>query len=314
MASKRSSEAHAGAKEVKILSFDPEDLVIVGIDDKADGDADLADARATEEIPEEFILNLMHYGVLEDIRVKKNAKTGKTEVVDGRKRTLGLREANKRLKKKGDETWRIDAKPWRGASAETIGVMISTNAHRFEESPLGPAKKAARMLERGASEEDVALAIGKSVATVRNLISYIDAPAVVRNATESGKISISDAYKLSRLEVGEAKKKVEALIKHAPRVPGKKRSKNAAKARAIVDAGKKGKKGKKTAKSTPSSSASTSKDVFDETRAPNVVENVLRELQERDLTEAGGGALTKGAIVALQWVLGDDAALKSLGL
>lgn len=55
-------------------------------------------------------------------------------------------------------------------------------------------------------------------------------------------------------------------------------------------------------------------DPFALVRAHNTVENVKRELEEKDIAEAGASALVRGAIVALQWVLGDDKALKALGL
>lgn len=299
---KRSSDAHSGAKEVKILSFDPDDLVIV--DDPA---ADLADDRGQEMPPESFILNLMHYGVLQSITVKKNNETSKTEVVDGRKRTLGLREANKRLKKKGEEPWRIPAVPKRGTSGEAIGMMISANTQRFEESPLGLAKKIARAIDRGRSEEEVARDIGRSVATVKNMLKLLDAPAAVRHAVESGKISTSDGYKLSGMEVDEAKKKVAELIEHAPRTPGKKRSKNASKARDIVS----GAKGSKAKPSKTNSVSSTSAN-HEGMRAVNQVENLKRELEERDVKESGSDALSRGAIVALQWVLGQDVSLEQV--
>jgi hypothetical protein len=65
-----------------------------------------------------------------------------------------------------------------------------------------------------------------------------DDVVAVRNAVDAGKITTSDAYKLAREEPEEAKKRVAELIEHAPRTPGKKRSKNAKKARAIVHGGK----------------------------------------------------------------------------
>jgi ParB family transcriptional regulator, chromosome partitioning protein len=80
--------------------------------------------------------------------------------------------------------------------------------------------------------------LGMSESTVKNLLKLLDAPAVVRNAVDAGKITTSDAYKLAREEPEVAKKKLDTLLEHAPRTPGKKRSKNAKKAREIVSGGK----------------------------------------------------------------------------
>ena len=286
---KRSSEAHHGAKDRKILDFDPEDLVIVESDDDV-----LSDDRSKTMPSEGFIRNLEHYGVKQSISVRKYPETGKTEVVDGRKRVLGLREANRRLKKRGEEPWRILAKPERGSDGDMIGIMVSMNEQREEDSPLNRAKKAARMLDRGKTEEEVALAFGVSGATIKNMVKLLDAPAAVRHAVESGKITTSDGYKLTRLEPDEAKKKVAELVEHAPRTPGKKRSKNAKKAREIVS-------GKKAAapveKAAPSGSM----------RSENQVENLKRELENQGRCPE--------VVSALAWVLGGDVDLqKALGV
>ena len=53
--------------------------------------------RVDDEPTEEMIRNVMHFGVIEPIVVRKNQETGKTEVVAGRKRTKACREANRRL-------------------------------------------------------------------------------------------------------------------------------------------------------------------------------------------------------------------------
>ncbi len=62
-----------------------------------------------------------------------------------------------------------------------------------------------------------------------HLLDYIgaDYPATV----EAGKITTSDGYRLAKLEPAEAKEKVAELIEHAPRTPGKKRSKKTAASR-----------------------------------------------------------------------------------
>ena len=63
------------------------------------------------------------------------------------------------------------------------------------------------------------------------MLRLLDAPAAVRAAVDSGKVSVGDAYKLSRLEPDETKKKLAELVEKAPRTPGKKRSDHAKKAR-----------------------------------------------------------------------------------
>jgi ParB family chromosome partitioning protein len=289
MGAKERKAAHGNVKTRDLPQVDPEDLVLV-----TDEKSPLYDARVLDEPSEEMILNIMFYGPIEPVVTVKNTETGKYEVADGRTRVKACREANKRLKKRGGEPWLMPFLVKRTDAGGAVGLMVTLNEQRRDDTPLNRAHKAAKMLEHGKTEEEVALAFGLSVSSVKNLIKLVDAPAAVRNAVQTGKITASEGYKLSKLEPGEARKKVGQLISEAPRAPGKKRSTNAKKAREIVD----GPKAAPTARM----------------RSENSVENVLRELQEQDRNGAGGSALTRGAIVALQWVLGDDEALQALGL
>lgn len=220
--------------------FDPDDLILV-----TDEKSPLFDERVELPLDENLVLNLMFapdgvpQGVLEPILVVRNAETGKVEVMDGRQRVKAAREANKRLKKAGLEQIRVPGMVSRARGHQAMGMLISANEHRQDDSPLGKAKKAQRYLELGRDESEIATLFGISKASVKNLLSLLDAPAAVRNAVESGKISTSDGYKLAKLEPEEAKEKVAELIEHAPRTSGKKRSKNAGKAREIVNGNEK---------------------------------------------------------------------------
>lgn len=274
-------KAHGAAGKTDMLLFDPEELFLV-----TDEKSDLYDERVNLEPTEAFVLNLEHYGVLEPVLVRKNTGTGKTEVVDGRQRVKGLRMANKLLKKKGLEPWRIAAVVKRGDGGAAIGMMISANEQRHADDPLNLARKASRMLERGKTEEEVGIALGRSTSSVKNLIKILDAPAVVRKAVEAGKITVSDGYKLAGLEVDEARKKVEALVEHAPRTPGKKRSKNASKAREII--------GNVKPKVTPPTPTMSSM------RGENQMENVRRDLEELAGDPAQGQSVY-GAVLLLRW-------------
>ena len=226
--------------------FDPEDLVLV-----TDEKSPLYDDRVELPVDESLVLNIMFapdgtpQGVLEPINAMRNSETGKVEVIDGRQRVKAAREANKRLKKAGLEPIWVPAMLKRTNGQGAMGMLISSNEHRQDDSPLGKAKKAQRYLDLGRTEADIATLFGISQASVKNMLALLDAPAAVRNAVEAGKISTSDGYKLAKLEPAEAKEKVAELIEHAPRTQGKKRSKNAKKAREIVSNGKQPKASKK---------------------------------------------------------------------
>jgi ParB family chromosome partitioning protein len=219
--------------------FDPEDLILV-----TDEKSPLYDERVELPIDEALVLNIMFapdgvpQGVLEPVNATRNPETGAVEVIDGRQRVKAAREANKRLKQQGLEPVWVPAMLKRTNAHSAMGMMISSNEHRQNDTPIGKAKKAQRYIDLGRDESEVATLLGLSKASVKNLLSLLDAPAAVRNAVESGKITATDAYKLAKLDPAEAKEKVAELVEHAPRTPGKKRNSNAKKAREIVSGGK----------------------------------------------------------------------------
>ena len=238
MASKDTRTANGAAGKTNLLLFDPTTLVIV----EDEGSA-LRDDRAKLEYDERLVLSMMVRGVLQPIIVRKNPETDKVEVVDGRQRVKAAREANKRLKKEGRDLLRVPAVVKRNSALDALAMMVTANELRTEDTPMNRAKKLGRYIDMGGTKEDAAVAFGCSPATIVNMIGLLDAPSVVRKAVDSGAVSVSDGYKLAKLEPAEATKRVEQLRKEAPREAGKKRSKNAKKAREIVS----GKKLEKTA-------------------------------------------------------------------
>ncbi len=235
MANKASRDSLNAKGKRDAYMFDPEDLVLV-----TDEKHPLYDERVNLPVDESLVLNIMFapdgtpQGVLEPINAARNTETGKVEVIDGRQRVKAAREANKRLKKKGLEPVWVPCMLKRVNAYTSMGMLISSNEHRQDDSPLGKAKKAARYIALGRDEAEIATLFGISAASVKNMLGLLDAPAAVRNAVEAGKISTSDGYKLAKLEPEEAKKKVAELVEHAPRAAGKKRNANAKKAREIV--------------------------------------------------------------------------------
>lgn len=277
--SKDTRAANGAVGKKDLLLFDPDDLVIV--EDEASA---LRDDRAKLPFKERTVLSIMARGVLLPIIVRKNPDTGKTEVVDGRGRTKACREANKRLKKEGRDPIMIPATVKRTSALDSLAMMITANEDRDEDTPLNRAKKAARFLDLGGTEEDACVAFGISKATLKNMIGLLDAPAVVRRAVESGAVTASDGYKLAKLEPKEAAEKAEKLKTEAPRTPGKKRSTNAKKAKEIVD-GASSVRSKKT---------------------------ILEKLAEVQRSESINENKRMGAEAALMWALGDDAAMGAI--
>jgi len=233
---KASRDALKAKGKRDLYMFDPEDLVIV-----EDESSPLYDERSKLPVSESLVANIMFapdgvpQGVLEPGLGARNTETGKVEIIDGRQRVKAAREANKRLAEQGLEPVRMPVLLQRANAHRAMGMLISSNEHRQDDTPLGKAKKAQRYIDLGRDESEVATLLGMSTASVKNLLSLLDAPAVIRHAVDAGQITVSAGYKLAKLEPEEAKAKLAELLEKAPRTPGKKRSRNAQAASEVLN-------------------------------------------------------------------------------
>jgi hypothetical protein len=90
-------------------------------------------------------------------------------------------------------------------------AMVSANEIRQADTPLGRAKKMADALERGHDEDDLALMFGVSVQTVRATLSLLDATQAVKDAVESGTVTVTQARQLASLKPEEQREKVAEI-------------------------------------------------------------------------------------------------------
>ena len=216
-----------------IYYLPPEKLKLVT--DKA---SDLYDPRVNEPPSDEFVANIKHFGVLEPVGCRKNPETAELEVVFGRKRVMACIAANKELKKEGAALLQVPIVFKRGDGATMIDFMVSENEAREADSPTHRAAKMAKLLDKGRTEAEVARSFCVSIGTVKNMISLMEAPKQIRDAADSGEITVSEAYKLSKLEPGEAKDRLAELKKVAPkREKGKRKKGTAKKAREVLNGG-----------------------------------------------------------------------------
>jgi ParB family chromosome partitioning protein len=213
---KSSVDTYGASGQSKVLHFKPEDLTLVKSEKHA-----LYDDRVAQDIAEEFICNIDFYGILEPVVVRRNTEDGKIEVVAGRQRVRAAIEVNKRRKKRGEKLLLVPAIVNRGDDLRMMGVMASENEGRVANTPMQRATLIQRMLNHGMDERSISVAMNISVATVKNLLGLMEAPAAVRAAVQSGKVSAAVGYKLSRLPAAEAKAKLTEATTVAPKVPGR---------------------------------------------------------------------------------------------
>lgn len=171
----------------------------------------LYDERVTWPLNEAMVISIMRKGVIKPIRIRKSADN-LLEVVDGRRRVMHLREANRRLKLAGEPPKQVKAELMKGDDAEAYSICAAANLHE-PETPLSRARKAVKMMNQGRSEADVAADIGCTEAhLVNNLLPLVDMSPVVQKAVEQRKMTASAAIQLKNKSADEQKAIVAALL------------------------------------------------------------------------------------------------------
>lgn len=203
---KNSKEAYGASGKTNVLMFEPENLHLVS--DKAHP---LYDERIHLPLHEPTVLSIMKLGVLEPIIIWKDPETGRSCVVEGRQRVKNTLEANKRLREEGKKPLLVPAVVRRGSPFSVAEVMISANEIFQADTPLGRAKKMADALTRGHDEKDLALMFGVGVQTIRATLALLDATQAVKDAVESGDITVTQARQLANLTPAEQREKVKEV-------------------------------------------------------------------------------------------------------
>jgi ParB family chromosome partitioning protein len=198
-------------KRINAFAMDPLDVVIIGLDTKEDGpEHPLWDERIRLPIDEAMVLSVMAYGVKEPILVRKDGDV--PQVVDGRRRVLHAREANRRLKKAGEPLVMVPTLVERGADEVVEQVSVALNEIRVNDTVTTKAAKAVRMLARNPDMSAASVAFGVSVQTIRNWVKLTELAKPVRSAVDSGKISPSAAVKLHGFSRAEQEEELEKLL------------------------------------------------------------------------------------------------------
>jgi ParB family chromosome partitioning protein len=200
-----------GAKRLNAFAVNPDTLVIVGLDTDDGPEHPLWDERIHLPLDEGFVLNVARNGVLENVIVRKNGPL--VEVVAGRQRVRASREVNRR--NAGEDVplvlVPVTVKRPRGDS-DAAGVMISENENRQDSDPLTRASQAARQMNFGATEHDVAITFGISKQAVKNLLSLLELSDKVKKAVQKRQISATAATELRDLTHAEQNEKLAEML------------------------------------------------------------------------------------------------------
>jgi ParB family chromosome partitioning protein len=217
--SKNSIDAYGASGKSNVLFFDPDALKLI-----TDPAHPLFDRRALLPFDEAMVRNIRHRGVLETILIHKDPETGDVVVVDGRRRVIAAREANRRLRDEGLAPLLMPALPKRGKPAELAGMMVATNEHREHDSPINRAEKMQKLRDLGYSDDQIAVEFRVEPPTVASSLRLLDCTFAVRDALEADQITVSHALQLAKLPPADQRAKVASLITAADGKQGHERA------------------------------------------------------------------------------------------
>jgi ParB family chromosome partitioning protein len=202
MTTKKRSKKAFDEKRGTVFLFDPDDLVIIGLDtEHKEGEHALWDKRIKKPLTEESIANVDFYGIINPVTITK--EDGKAIVVAGRGRVRRAREAKKRQKARGEPTIKVPCVMRNGDEGYLMGVMVSENEVREDNDMGAKIGLINRMSDRGRARDEIARDFGVTTKTIENWLALGSANRTIQDAAAAGAISTTAAVKLARLPAGE---------------------------------------------------------------------------------------------------------------
>lgn len=215
-------QAIPGASRSQVFYVNPWRATVVGRDTSDGPEHALYDERATRAPDEARVRNIRVYGVKEAVKIRKNGKhedgpwSGEDvlEVIDGRGRTIDCRVAYDRALEAGEDPPLLKVEFERSDEDTQVGVMISLNEQRHDDTPMNRARKAGRLLANGRSREDVATMFGVTPQAVSTWQHLLGLSKKVQKAVDAERISASAAIELRELSHPEQNAKLAELLEH----------------------------------------------------------------------------------------------------
>jgi ParB-like chromosome segregation protein Spo0J len=206
-----------------IFYMDPDDIVITGLDKHEGGKKEhvLDDPHRVEHKKDDekflaMVNSVMAVGVREPVLVTvvKEGDTNVALVVDGRQRVLAAREAKRRLKAAGktgaSAVVTVPVLPEKNMEEKfALLLMVHLNEQRKNDEPLVKAEKAYRLIQQGASIEEVAIAFRKKPATIQAWLTVHKSMPKVKKAVKDGLITMTHA---ERIAAGSSAEEQDKLL------------------------------------------------------------------------------------------------------
>jgi ParB family chromosome partitioning protein len=191
--------AIAASRGQTTFKVEPERLLIVGHDTphKSKAEHPLFQQRALEAVDEALAANMAENGFTTVIDVRKDGPN--LEVVVGRRRVKAARRANEIRAAKGLGPIKVVCQVVKGSDIAVVKRMISENALHQDVPVLVMAEDLQGLIDMGASEAEAALAAGKSVPQLRQILKLLDLDASVQAAIRDNIIPPSVGIKMAEL-------------------------------------------------------------------------------------------------------------------
>jgi len=193
-----------------VIAVDPDVPVIIGYDTKhKQGEHPQWQHRASLPVDESLVQYMMAHGFPGIITVQKDGPN--IIVVIGRQRVKAAREANNRLKEMGRPGIRVLCQTRKGTDAQLIASTISENAIKVKYGAMDQAYDAQNYINYGASDEDAARALGKTVPYTKKILTLLDLHPKVQQAIRDEAISAFAGFELTRLTRDEQLVELEKI-------------------------------------------------------------------------------------------------------
>jgi ParB family chromosome partitioning protein len=206
---------HNMSRELEYV--DPNNLVIIGLDTEDDESHPLFDERVFLSVNEALVRNIMTYGIQHPVIVRRAGT--QYLVIDGRQRVRAAREAAKLQEAAGEYKVQVPVREAAGTDSRVVGIMVSTNEQRLDDSILTKAAKAARLLDLTGDIEQVGIAFGRKPKTIEMWISLLNTDPRVQTALRENKLSTSAALELAKLPREQQVEVLEEVLNKAEDKP-----------------------------------------------------------------------------------------------
>lgn len=193
-------------RDVPAYSVPPERLVVV-----TDRKHPLFRDSALLPFAEPLVMAMMRFGCRQALIVQRDGD--RLVVVDGNKRCAAAKEANRRLRERGEPEVKLIVTPTSGEDRDVLAVSAMVNAIRFKDNPLEQAIRCRRMVDLGSTLADCAAAFGVTVATIENWMKLDDLHPEVREKVRAGELKYTVAMRLARLPRGEQVPKLRKILR-----------------------------------------------------------------------------------------------------